>query len=80
VDVSEEVLETVREKDPVGYAKIVASLLPKQIEGADGGPLLNSIVVTYRKPGDPAPEPEVVRAAVVALDAATSEPDEAEAA
>jgi hypothetical protein len=62
------VIEAVRVKDPVAYARIIASLLPKEVTGENGGPLLNSIVVTYRKPGDPVPEPEVVAgAAVVAL-------------
>jgi hypothetical protein len=36
--------------------RAAASLLPKQIEGADGGPLLSAITVTYRKPGEAAAE------------------------
>jgi hypothetical protein len=75
------VIERLRVEKPEAYAKIIASLLPKQISGADGAPLLNAITVTYRKPGDPAPEPEVAAiATATALDEATTEPDEAEAA
>jgi hypothetical protein len=58
------VIERLRAEKPEAYARIVASLLPKEISGADGGPLLNAITVTYRKPGDPAPEPEVAAAGV----------------
>jgi hypothetical protein len=72
------VIERLRIEQPGTYTKVIASLLPKQIEGADGGPLLNSIVMTYRKPGDPVPEPEAVGAAVIAMDEATADPEDAE--
>jgi hypothetical protein len=77
------VIERLRIEKPEAYAKVIASLLPKEISGADGGPLLSSIVVTYRKPGDSAPEvgADVAATAVVdAIDRATDEDELAAAA
>jgi hypothetical protein len=37
------VVQRVREEDPSTYLKVVAGLLPKQITGEDGGPIVERI-------------------------------------
>ena len=77
-----EVIQKLRATNPAAYVKIIASLMPKEVTGENGHPLLGNITVVYRKPGEPAPEPEVVAIATVAeaLDAATDEDELPEAA
>jgi hypothetical protein len=40
-------IQLVREQDPVAYVKVIASILPKEITGEDGAPLLSGISVTF---------------------------------
>ena len=44
-------IERVRTDDPSTYLKVIAGLLPKEVTGADGEPLLAGIKVTFVKPG-----------------------------
>ena len=42
----------VRREDPSTYLKVIASLIPKEITGEDGAPLITGIQVTLVRPGD----------------------------
>jgi len=48
----EKTIERVRKDDPSTYLKVIASLLPKEITGEDGAPLITGIQVTLVRPGD----------------------------
>ena len=41
----------VRDKDPSTYVRALAALMPKELSGADGAPLVSGITVTFVKPG-----------------------------
>jgi hypothetical protein len=43
-------LETVRKEKPADYIKVVASLLPKEFTGEDGGPIVAEIRRTFVDP------------------------------
>jgi hypothetical protein len=45
-------IERVRKEDPSTYLKVIASLIPKEITGEDGAPLITGIQVTLVRPGD----------------------------
>ena len=45
-----ETIKMARLEDPVSYVKVVAGLLPKEVTGADGEPLMAGIQVTFVKP------------------------------
>jgi hypothetical protein len=73
-----EVIERLRTENPAAYAKVIAGLLPKEIGGLDGQPLLSNIRVVYVRPGDAAPTPEAAgdvaaAALATALDSATDD-------
>jgi hypothetical protein len=40
-----------RMEDPLGYVKVVAGLLPKELTGENGEPLFAGITVNFVKPG-----------------------------
>jgi hypothetical protein len=46
----EEVIQFVRERDPVSYMKVVASLVPKEITGEGGESLFSGVKITLVKP------------------------------
>jgi hypothetical protein len=48
----ESAISAARERDPVGYMKVVASLLPKQLTGEGGESLFSGVKITLVKPGD----------------------------
>jgi hypothetical protein len=64
-----EVIEKLRVTNPAVYVKVLASILPRQLVGEDGGPLLTNITVVYRKPGEVAPEVAASTAATAIADA-----------
>lgn len=41
-----------RMEDPLGYIKVIASLLPKELMGENGEALFTGITVNFVKPGD----------------------------
>ena len=45
-------ISAARERDPVGYMKVVAGLLPKEITGEGGEPLFSGVKITLVKPGE----------------------------
>lgn len=45
----------VRDEDPSTYMKALAALMPKEISGVDGAPLVSGITVTFVKPDQPPP-------------------------
>lgn len=45
-------IEATRIADPPSYCRIIAGLLPKEVTGADGEPLLTGITVTFVRPHD----------------------------
>lgn len=45
-------IKRVREEDPSTYLKVIASLIPKEITGEDGAPLITGIQVTLVRPCD----------------------------
>ena len=47
-----EALQEVREKKPSDYIKVVASILPKEITGENGDPILTKIVREIVRPSD----------------------------
>ena len=47
-----EAIKVTRENDPTAYCKIVASLLPKEVTGADGGAIATEIVYRWASPDD----------------------------
>lgn len=47
-----EALKEVREKKPADYIKVVASILPKEITGENGDPILTKIVREIVRPSD----------------------------
>ena len=50
-----EAIRTVRTKKPSDYVKVIASILPKEITGEDGGAILTKIVREIVRPSDNAP-------------------------
>ena len=43
-------IELARMEDPLGYVKVVAGLLPKEVTGENGEPLFTGIQVSFIKP------------------------------
>lgn len=43
-------IRKTRDEDPPAYVKALTSLMPKELTGADGAPLLSGINVTFVKP------------------------------
>jgi hypothetical protein len=43
-------IELARMEDPLGYVKVVAGLLPKEVTGEDGAALFSGITVSFVKP------------------------------
>ena len=43
-------IEKVRLEDPSTYVRVIAGLLPKEVTGADGEPLLAGIQVSFVRP------------------------------
>lgn len=43
-------IEKVRKEDPSTYVRVIAGLLPKEVTGADGEPLLAGIKVQFVRP------------------------------
>lgn len=49
-----EAIRRTRDADPAVYTRVIASLLPKEITGADGEQLIAGIQITFVKPSEPA--------------------------
>ena len=45
-----ETIETVRKERPQDYVKVIASILPKEMTGEDGGPIVAEIRRTLVRP------------------------------
>ena len=43
-------IRRMRDTDPSAYIKAIASVIPKEITGEDGGPILTGIQVTFVRP------------------------------
>lgn len=43
-------IERVRETDPSAYMRVIASLLPKEVTGEDGGPVITEVVYRWAAP------------------------------
>lgn len=46
-------IELARMEDPLGYVKVVAGMLPKELTGENGEALFSGITVQFVKPGKP---------------------------
>lgn len=46
----EPTIALARMEDPLGYLKVITSIMPKELTGEDGAPLMSGLTISFVKP------------------------------